>query len=220
MGMDIAESDTGGKEKQQGPQVADGVHQLFGTEPSELAPVLAAFTLWRQNAVDPTDGTVLAQHETAAYFKSELAAMENFLTTKWGKADQWFLCYRQNTLCAVARLDVRRAQITLSHIVGRPRAMPAIGGSPAPVSVLVRFLQALCKQAETPMQLNAEVLSLLPLYLYFGFQMQNTDSQQLVAAFALSVKDLTRAEQTLAWAQQCALWVKAGWDKPVMIWRG
>jgi len=193
-----------------------GVDQIA---PSDGGTIKNLLETWNTAADQlPDGGPGIAHHETRAYYKQELASMLSQIAGKWGAADQWYVMYRNGTLFAVARLDVRAGHVTLSHVMGRPRTMPAVDpGIPSPISRLMAQIKAVA----TPkglLKLNAEVLSLIPLYRYYGFRMADPAREQAVTEFAETVTG-NRQAQNDAWAVQCETWAKAGWKVPEMHWR-
>jgi len=192
-----------------------GVHRIAPSDGGTIKNLLENWNIAADQLSDGGPG--IAHHETRAYYKQELASMLSQIAGKWGAADQWYVMYRNGTLFVVARLDVRNTRVTLSHVMGRPRTMPNVDpGNPSPLSRLMDQIKIVARP-KGGLKLNAEVLSLIPLYRHYGFRMTDLAKEQAVAEFADTVTG-NRQAQNDAWAVQCEAWAKAGWNVPEMHW--
>lgn len=178
--------------------------------PGIKSDALAEVSQWQKEADKlPEAGPA---HKTRVYYRSELASMLTAFSAKPGKFERHVIVQQDGAVNLLARLDDRTNHLHLSHVIARPRAPDEKWPSGSPLRELMTWMDE--QGGLTPLgmttlkevvpgvswrgprealaaprkrSLEPEVPSLIPLYAYFGFKMNDP---------ALRKRVETRLEQT------------------------
>jgi hypothetical protein len=197
------------------------ISQVDKENEDKKSGIAEALKMWREKGVeklevDPGKAEAFTGRE---YVKNEIASMENGFNAKWGAKDQYIAAEHKDEILAVMKVQEWGKKIQLSHIVAKPRAKeePWPGGQ-SPVSALMRWVAQQGQEKSKPVELNAEDLSLIPLYRHFGYKMKDEKLEEELKNFEQDdLKDKGREQKKKLWAEKIEEMEKRHINLPEMV---